>query len=89
MKLDERQARMEEKRKTNRRNANGVKNSADLYRTFNGEHYIAWISFPSQERIDAYRCAGVKCRLRGEELFVRKADILDASAVDQRIGDRA
>jgi hypothetical protein len=63
-------------------NAHGVKDAADMWRTFNGEHYIQWMSFPPDERIKGYRAAGIKCRRVGEELFVRQSDKDKALAYD-------
>lgn len=66
--------------KRNYRNRHGVKDASDCWRTIDGEHFIAWMSFPSQEYIAALRKAGVKCRRFGDELFIREAD-KDAAAV--------
>lgn len=70
--------------KTNRRNEHGVKASIDMYRTIGGAHFIAWTSFPSAERIAAYRAAGVRCARRGVELFIHHADEDEAKAVDAK-----
>ena len=67
------------------RNSHGLKDSIDMYRTFNGHHYIAWLSCPSEDRIAAYRIAGVRCKRRGDELFIHHMDRDDASAVDAKI----
>lgn len=74
--------------KSDKRNPFGVKNCADMYRTFNGEHYGQWMSFPSVARVKAYRAAGVRCRRIGEELYVHHMDEDDASKVDAEMGDR-
>jgi len=65
-----------------RRNPHGVNDAIDCYRTFGGERYPAWMSFPSAEHIAAYRAAGVRCRKIGEELFVHEDDINLAGRVD-------
>lgn len=63
-------------------NRSGVKDASDMWRTINGEHYIQWMSFPTDERVKGYRAAGVKCRRIGAELFVRQADKDKARAYD-------
>jgi hypothetical protein len=59
---------------TNRRNQNGVKASCDLYRHFNGELFVAWLIYPTAERIAAYRAAGVRCRRLKQDLFIHDDD---------------
>ena len=68
--------------KTNRRNEHGVKASIDMYRTIGGAHFISWGSFMTDERIAAYRAAGIRCARRGVELFIHHADEEAAKAVD-------
>jgi hypothetical protein len=68
----------------NYRNQAGVKDASDCYRTFKGEHYTAWTSFPSEERIAAYRAAGLKCRRLGDELFMRAIDCDEAHEIDKK-----
>lgn len=63
-------------------NHSGVKNSADMWRTFGGEHYNQWTSEFDDNLVKAYRAAGVKCAVRNGELFVRNTDQDRASAVD-------
>lgn len=63
-------------------NGNGVKDSANMWRTFGGEHYGHWAICPSAERIAAYRASGIKCRRIRDELFVREADESAAAALD-------
>lgn len=71
----------------NRRlNHAGVKNSANMWRTFGGELYPHYAIEPTEEQIAAYRAAGVKCRRVGVELFVREADQALAAQVDQQHG---
>ena len=65
-----------------KRNRHGVNDSCQCYRTIGGCQYIAWISCPSDERIAAYRSAGVRCRRQGVELYVCVADEEDAQLVD-------
>jgi hypothetical protein len=69
----------------NGRNQYGVKDQIDCYRTIKCEHFIAWISYPSSERIKAYRTAGVKCRRYGDELYIRAADKQRAIDVDDAV----
>jgi hypothetical protein len=68
--------------KVRKLNQNGVKDSANMWRTFDGEHYGHWAIYPSGERISAYRAAGIKCRRIKDELFVRQADEAKAVALD-------
>lgn len=68
--------------KSNHRNAHGVKESCDQYRTIKGAHHIAWSVNPSADRVVAYRAAGVRCALRGDDLYVHHMDTDDAARVD-------
>jgi len=65
-----------------KRNRYGCNDAFECYRTFNGEKYPAWMSFPSSDRIRAYRAAGIRCRRLGDELFVHFADRDRAAAID-------
>lgn len=67
--------------KRNRRNDAGVKNSADLYRTFNGDHYPQYAIDASNEYVARLRAAGVRCRRLGQELFVHNGDIALAGTI--------
>lgn len=58
----------------NYRNANGVKNSSDLYRTFYGQHFIAWVICPNADLVKHYRYAGIRCRRVKDELFIHHLD---------------
>ena len=69
------------------RNSSGVNDAIDCIRTVNGVKYIAWMSFPTEARIKAYRAAGVRCRRFGEELFVHPMDEEDAQKVDRALED--
>lgn len=73
---------MNEIEKKTRLNLHGVKDSADMWRTIKGHHYICWAICPEQGLIVAYRAAGVRCALRGEELFVHHEDKAKAAVVD-------
>lgn len=66
-----------------KRNRYGINDAADCYRTFNGEHYLAWMSFPSVDLIRIYRSNGIKCRRIGVELFVRSIDQTKAREIDK------
>lgn len=66
------------------RNRHGIKDASDCYRTFGGEHYVAWLSFPSDARIASYRKAGLKCRRLGVELFLRATDQDAAHEIDKK-----
>lgn len=60
---------------TNRRNGpGGIKLSSDRYRHFNGELFIAWLIYPSTERVSTYRAAGVRCRRIKEDLYINEDD---------------
>ena len=72
--------------RVNTRNSAGVKWACDTYRTIGGVQYGAWMSFPSPERIVAYRNAGVRCRRFGEELYVHPLDEDMAAKVDEAAG---
>lgn len=67
-----------------KRNNYGVNNATDCYRTFNGSRFDAWISFPSNDLIAAYREKGVRCRRLGVELFVHVDDLDLAAAIDKK-----
>lgn len=71
---------------SNRRNAHGVKDQIDCYRTIAGERYISWMSYPSDACITEYREAGIRCRRFGVELYVHEADTRYAKAVDASQG---
>ena len=61
-----------------------LEKSIDMYRTFDDAQFVAWLSHPSDDRIAAYRKAGIRCRRRGDELFVHCADRDDAAVLDRR-----
>lgn len=48
--------------KSTKLNAHGVKDSANMWRTFNGAHYEHLECNPTPKVIAAYRAAGVRCR---------------------------
>lgn len=55
------------------------------YRTIKGHEYQAWLCFPSEDRIAAYREAGIRCRRFGDELYVHVADTEEVAAIDGRM----
>lgn len=59
------------------------KASTEQYRTIKGENYICWCSDSTSDQIKAYRQAGIKCALRGVELYIREEDKDKALAVDR------
>jgi hypothetical protein len=67
----------------NKRNQNGVKDSANMYRTFGGEHFIQWTSDFNAEMVATYRAAGVKVRVVKDEMFIRQADTEKALRVSE------
>jgi len=64
------------------RNPKGVNDASDCFRTIDGVKYSAWTSFPSADRIAAYRAASVRCRRFGEELFIHPLDEDQAAQID-------
>lgn len=77
----------EDPKKRRKLNGNGLKDSCDMWRTYNGEHYGAWLICPSEARVKAYRAAGIKCRRIKDELFVRDDDLDIAREIDVEMGD--
>lgn len=69
-------------RHRNRRNQFGVKDASECYRIIKGHEYTAWMSYPSAEKIKAYRAAGIRCRRFGVELFVHVWDTEEAAKLD-------
>lgn len=67
--------------KTTKLNTAGVKNSADMYRTFNGAHYPHWAIDPSPDYVKRLRAAGVRCRRVGVELFIHHEDYAKAVVI--------
>jgi hypothetical protein len=65
------------------RNRYGFKDSIDTYRTFNGQLYLAWLEFPSADRIDDYRRDGIRCRRLRTTLFVHEDDTDKAATIDE------
>ena len=70
------------------RNALGLKESVNCYRTFGGYRYDCWLSCPSEGRIAAYRAAGIRCKRIGEELYVHQLDTDMAATLDAKLGDQ-
>jgi hypothetical protein len=70
--------------KENRRRGDGVKLASDCYRTIKGQEFQAWMSFPSKDRVDNYRKSGVRCIVRGDELFVHIMDVDQARDFDRK-----
>jgi hypothetical protein len=52
------------------RNAHGVKDGANMYRTIKGVRWEWW----SAGNIDALRTAGLRCRKSGGEIFIHPDD---------------
>lgn len=58
------------------------KASTEQYRTIKGERYICWTSNPAEHFWkDTYRKNGVKCVIRGVDLYIRESDRDKASAI--------
>lgn len=66
---------------TDHRNHAGVKDSANMYRTFGGAHYAHWAIEPPERYVKRLRAAGIRCRRVGEEFFVHLDDAIRARAV--------
>lgn len=66
------------------RNALGLNDSIDCYRTFDGARYVAWLSNPSADRIEGYRKEGIRCRRLNRELFVHYLDVGAAADFDAK-----
>lgn len=62
-------------------NRHGVKDASECYRTFNGQRFEAFTSFPSLALIFKLRQNGVRCRRVGVELFVHILDLDQASKI--------
>lgn len=76
--------------KRDHRNAHGVKDSADLYRTVRGVHYAQYSNAYVEKRIVAYKAAGIRFRsIKYDgvaELFVPKEDWDRAREIDEANG---
>jgi hypothetical protein len=68
---------------TRRAAPGGVAYSADCYRTVNGIRYTAWMFYISEDRIAAYRKAGIRCRRFAGELFIHPDDEAAAEQIDR------
>lgn len=65
----------------------GVKNSADMWRTFNGAHYAHWTSEAVEDEAARLRAQGVRCRRVKDELFIHHEDWARlTSAAGQAVG---
>lgn len=64
------------------RNRYGVIDQTNSIRTVDGVAFMSWMSFPSAERLAAYRKAGIRCRRFKEELYINPADKALALAID-------
>ena len=76
--------------KSDQRNFFGVKDSADLYRTIGGVHFGQYSNAHVDERVAAYRAAGIRFRrIRYDgvpELFVANEDWPKAREIDAANG---
>lgn len=69
--------------KTDGRNGQGVKWSADCYRTVNGQHFVHWMAFIPEGMVDAYRAAGIRCRRFKDDLFIHPEDTRAALKINE------
>ena len=66
------------------RNRAGYVDTANCYRTINGERYVGWRISASDDEVKAYRAAGIRYRIiNGDELFVRETDLPAVAAMDR------
>jgi hypothetical protein len=71
--------------RTNTRNRNGVKNSINRYRTFDGELFVCWSAGDATADVAAaYRRGGIRTRLVAGEMFVHHTDTAKARAFARR-----
>lgn len=61
------------------------KSSTSRYRTFGGATYIGWLACASDDRVAAYRAAGIRCRRLDDDLLVHEDDLNDARELDARL----
>lgn len=69
------------------RNDHGVKDCCDIYRTVAGERWSQYSDYPGDDRVKAYRAAGLRCRkLRMndgyEALIMHPSDWVRAGRID-------
>lgn len=65
-----------------RLNQNGVKDSADRFRTWGGERFECWSTEWNDARARRYRAAGLTVRKFEGEMFLRPADFDTARQLD-------
>ncbi len=65
------------------------KASSERYRTFGGDTYIGWLIYWTDDRVAAYRQAGVRFRRLKEELFIHEDDKDLALTIDHPSSDNA
>lgn len=61
------------------------KSSTERYRTFGGATYIGWLAYASDDRVVAYRAAGIRCRRLDDDLLIHEDDRDAARAIDHRL----
>lgn len=66
-----------------------LKASSEMYRTIKGERYIQWASDYVHSRAAFYRRAGIRCAVKGNELFIHPDDADMAEAMDGEVRTRA
>lgn len=64
------------------RNAHGVNDLSQMYRTVDGVRWEAYGYAPPADRIAAYRAIGVRCRKVGDILFMHPEDFGESWRID-------
>lgn len=67
------------------RNALGLKNSIDRYRTFAGQRFIPWLISPTKTQKQHYLGAGVRFRTVDGEMFILSGHAELARIVDRQM----
>jgi hypothetical protein len=67
-----------------RRNQHGLKNSIDMYRTFNGVRFNQWTTEQFDGQADMYRRHGIRARKRGDEIYIHPDDEAKAARLDRQ-----
>lgn len=70
-----------------RLNENGVKDSCHMWRTVQGERYVQWLIWASDERVVIYRKRGIRVRRFVGEVFIHQDDVAQGRALEAELGD--
>jgi hypothetical protein len=69
------------------KNQNGFKDSSEMFRTVKGQRFVQWAIWASDERVAAYRAAGLRVRRFVGELFIHTDDQKAAAEIDTQRGE--